>query len=293
MARSVSAKQTNNYLMAEENDKTAGGTRRFRLPKLFAENEGENIDEAGEDIKGGESGDMVPLDNEVTAQVMAQAAQDDNGADAPAKRATAQPTHDYSGDDDQVLEYVASMAQELLSMRDALGHMTQQIEEINQRESTQEKVFDTLHAELGDYKKDFIYERLKPIVRPLLFLYDSLEQFDDEVAQHERNDNDERRGLSPRLVRENVVYFRDQLVEALHVCQVTQMDTPKGVFNAKLHKAMSVEDVPNEQHGQILRILRSGWYMNGQLLRPAEVIVGKGNDAVPKAAAAQSDSEKQ
>ena len=291
MARSMSAEKTNNYLMAEENDKTAGGTRRFRLPKLFAEADGENIDADNADNETDENGGARPLDNEVTAQVMAQATQGNNDADTPAPRATTQPApHGESGDDDQVLEYVASMAQELLAMRDALSHMTQQIEDMNQRESTQEKVFDTLHAELGDYKKDFIYERLKPVVRPLLFLYDSLEQFDDEIAQHERPDDNERRGLSPRLVRENVVYFRDQLVEALHVCQVTQMDTPRGVFNAKLHKAMGVEDVPNEQHGHIMRVLRSGWYLNGQLLRPAEVIVGKGKDAVSKAAAVQSDS---
>lgn len=256
--------------MAEENDKTAGGARRFRLPKLFAETEGETVDddeiaaELGDDIESGADSARMPL------------------ADQGATPATATATTE--SEEGLVLEYVANMAQELLTMRDALGHMTQQIEEINQRESTQEKVFDTLHAELGDYKQDFIYERLKPIVRPLLFLYDSLEQFDGEVAQHEQPDDDERRGLSPRLVRENVVYFRDQLVEALHVCQVTQMDPPKGLFNAKLHKAMGVEDVPREQHGQILRVLRSGWYLNGQLLRPAEVIVGKFKDAAPKAA---------
>ena len=283
MARDIRAKLNNGYFMAEENDKTAGGTRRFRLPKLFAENEGENSGEAGEDSEGDEISSVGPLDNEVTAQVMAQAAQKDDSATTP-RTAAPRANQSAQSDDDLVLEYVAGMAQELLAMRDALGHMTQQIEEMNQRESTQEKVFDTLHAELGDYKKDFIYERLKPIVRPLLFLYDSLEQFDDEVAQHQRPDDNERRGLSPRLVRENVVYFRDQLVEALHVCQVTQMETPEGTFNAKLHKAMGVEDVPNERHGEIIRVLRSGWYLNGQLLRPAEVIVGKSKDAAPAAA---------
>lgn len=248
--------------MAEENEKTASGARRFRLPKLFAENEGETADEYG--AEGGEPGhdDDAALDP-AAGQFAAETA-GGNMVDGS--------TH---GSGDEVLEYVAGMAQELLAMRGALSHMTQQLEEINQRESAQERVFDTLHAELGDYKKDFIYERLKPIVRPLLFLYDSLEQFDDEVALHEKPDDAERRGLSPRLVRENVAYFRDQLVEALHVCQVTQMDKPRGVFNAKLHKAMAVEPVSPEQHGQILRVLRSGWFLNGQLLRPAEVVVGK------------------
>ena len=272
--------------MAEENDKTAGGARRFRLPKLFAETDGETGDDAGDE----NNSDALASDDVVAARLMAQAAQNDEimtPTHAPANpNAQSEAKLDANGaqsDDEQVLEYVAGMAQELLAMRDTLGQMTQHIEEINHRESTQEKVFDTLHAELGDYKKDFIYERLKPVVRPLLFLYDSLEQFDDEVAQHEKPDEQERRGLSPRLVRENVVYFRDQLVEALQVCQVTQMETPTGAFNAKLHKAMGVEEVPNERHGQILRVLRSGWYLNDQLLRPAEVVVGKGKDAAPKA----------
>lgn len=275
--------------MAEENDKTAGGARRFRLPKLFAEADGENNDEASDENES--DADTAAPDNAVTTRLMAQAAHNDEimtPTHAPARTNVQSAPLDANGsqsDDEQVLEYVAGMAQELLAMRDTLGEMTRHIEEINHRESTQEKVFDTLHTELGDYKKDFIYERLKPVVRPLLFLYDSLEQFDDEVAQHEKPDEQERRGLSPRLVRENVVYFRDQLVEALHVCQVTQMETPTGVFNAKLHKAMGVEEVPNERHGHILRVLRSGWYLNDQLLRPAEVIVGKSNDAATTAAA--------
>ncbi len=261
--------------MAEENDKTAGGTRRFRLPKLFAENEGETPDDYGVEIddqsRGEDTSPQSPASLDPSRSQIATESAGRNMADV----SSTYGNDDSDGNSDEVLEYVANMAQELLAMRDALGHMTQQIEEMNQRESTQEKVFDTLHAELGDYKKDFIYERLKPVVRPLLFLYDSLEQFDDEVALHEKPDDQERRGLSPHLVRENVTYFRDQLVEALHVCQVTQMDKPRGVFNAKLHKAMAVEPVPSEQHGQILSVLRSGWYLNGQLLRPAEVVVGK------------------
>ncbi len=261
--------------MPEEIDKAASGTRRFRLPKLFAEIEGEATEEW---VENSETDDASHT-NDANARFMGH--HEDSQAAVNSPSAVVRPGEDEG----QVLEYVAGMAQELLAMRDVLSHMTQQIEEINQRESTQEKVFDTLHAELGDYKKDFIYERLKPVVRPLLFLYDSLEQFDEEVAQHEQPDDDERRGLSPRLVRDNVVYFRDQLVEALHVCQVTQMETPKGVFNARLHKAMGVEAVPPERHGHIMRVLRSGWYLNGQLLRPAEVIVGKSTETSPKPAA--------
>ncbi len=147
---------------------------------------------------------------------------------------------------------------------------------MSDHEKTHEKVFDTLHAELSSYKNDFIYEHLKPVVRPLLFLFDSLEQFEEEITRLEPPAQEERRQeFSPRLVRENLHYFREQLVEALRICEVTQMDKPEGAFNPKLHKAVEVVPVAADQDNTVQRVVRSGWYLNGQLLRPAEVVVGR------------------
>jgi len=261
--------------MADENDKAgAQGTRRFRLPKLFADAEG----------NGGESGGEG-LDEASLAAGGAEASPDANGVAAfnmarqPAVPAPAHTAVEAAGGDsatsEEILEYVAGMAQELLSLREKISGVAEALGDMSTRESTQEKVFNTLHAELGDYKKDFIYEHLKPVVRPLLFLFDSLEQFDGEVEQYEKPLPDERRGLSPRLVRENIAFFRDQLVEALRVCEVVMMEAPEGAFNAKMQKAIGVESVGPEAHNTIVRVVRSGWFLNGQLLRPAEVIVGK------------------
>lgn len=174
----------------------------------------------------------------------------------------------------QYLDYLVS---EIQQMHGEMQRMQRLVEEVSERESAQEKIFNTLHMELRDYKNDFIYEHLKPIVRPLLFLYDSLEQFDVEIALYERPQTNERRqgGLSPKVVRENISYFRDQLVEALRICEVTPMETPRGVFNPRLHKVIDVVPVDEKQDGYIQRVVRSGWYLNGQLLRSAEVIVGK------------------
>ena len=174
----------------------------------------------------------------------------------------------------QYLEYLVS---EFQTMQSDLQRMYDLVEEVSARESAQEKVFDTLHAELREYKNDFIYEHLKPVVRPLLFLFDSLEQFDAEIALYERPSNGERRqvGLSPQLVRENISFFRDQLIEALRICEVTPMDTPRGPFNPRLHKVIDVVPVEEKYDGTIQRVVRGGWYLNNQLLRSAEVIVGK------------------
>ena len=174
-----------------------------------------------------------------------------------------------NGDEQAMHDRLAKMQSEML-------RMARLVESINERESSQEKVFNTLHSELRDYKNDFIYEHLKPIVRPLLFLYDSMEQFDAEVAETDKHHpGAEARIMSPKLVRQNIQYFKDQLVEALRICEVTPMETPRGQFNPKLHKVVDVVPVKAEQEGTIQRVIRSGWYINQQVLRSAEVIVGK------------------
>jgi molecular chaperone GrpE (heat shock protein) len=165
---------------------------------------------------------------------------------------------------------------EIDALRDAMEQVFYVVSQINERETSQEKVFNTLHDELRDYKTDFIYEHLKPVVRSLLFLYDSLEQFDVEVSGHELPAGQERRGtLSPSTVRENIGFFRDQLVETLQLCEVARMETPEGVYNPKLHKVIEAVPVESGENNVIQRVLRSGWYLNGQLLRPAEVVISK------------------
>lgn len=263
--------------MAKESDRSASlNARRFHLPKLFADTEepveSDEVDtttDALSDVPSSGPGTFVP--SEVIYSPMSTT------QNPPAQNPSALSGTAESAADSEILEYVAGMAQELLALRQQLQDIHGEVSDLNSRESTQEKVFNTLHAELSGYKRDFIYEHLKPVVRPLLFLYDSLEKFDSEVSLFERASEEEQRiGLSPRAVRDNVTFFRDQLVEALRVCEVTMMEDVEGPFNPKLQKAIEVTPVDSSQDNVIQRVVRSGWYLNGQLLRPAEVVVGRG-----------------
>lgn len=222
-----------------------GATPVFRLPKFFTQGAEAAAEEAMAQVEEAKTVTIPPVAATVSP--------------APAPKTS------------------ASMP-ELSELRDEIERLTEQITQVNERESSLERVFDTLHAELSDYKNDFLYEHLKPVVRPLLFLFDSIEQFDSEVAMTEAAAPKAvatQGNLSAAVVRENVHFFRDQLVEALRVCEVTVMDPPTGAFNPKFHKAVDVMTVPREQDGTIVRVVRSGWFLNGQLLRPAEVVVGK------------------
>ena len=252
---------------------SGGGASVFRLPKFFSHSHDE------------ERADSTP-----------------NADDAPALQAqvqpaTAAPAATAPGKSDSSVN-AGLMSAELAEMRDEIERLTEQVTQVNERESSLERVFDTLHAELSDYKNDFLYEHLKPVVRPLLFLFDSIEQFDSEVAMTQSvspNPTPTPGTLAALVVRENIEYFRDQLVEALQVCEVTIMEAPRGAFNSKFHKAVDVMPVEREKDGTIVRVVRSGWFLNGQLLRPAEVVVGKfrapGKTNAPTAARPQAPNQ--
>lgn len=257
--------------MADEQEKIPASPR-FRLPKFFTQSAEAAAEATLAEVEPAEAHtEHVAAQTALKATQQKASAKLSNGvakqtapsSDTPAAVGTS------SGDSD--------VAAELMQLRDSIEQLSDQIVQVNERETSLERVFDALHAELADYKNDFLYEHLKPVVRPLLFLFDSLEQFDGEIAMAESAMTQETSGelLSPPVVRENVRFFRDQLIEALRVCEVTIMDPPQGAFNAKFHKAVDVMPVPSEQDGTVVRVVRSGWFLNGQLLRPAEVVVGK------------------
>ncbi len=53
------------------------------------------------------------------------------------------------------------------------------------------------------------------------------------------------------------------------------MQTPEGLFDARLHKAIDTVEVEAEADNTVQRVVRSGWYLNGRVFRPAEVVIGK------------------
>jgi molecular chaperone GrpE len=180
----------------------------------------------------------------------------------------------------EFLDYVEAMGQNIAFLREQLGEVRGELSALNGRGSDSQRVFDVLHHELNDYKRDFIYEHMKPLLRPLLFLYDSIDGFDQEMKLYE--DVQEGQTLAPDAlqgakVRQNIGFLRDQLVQALGVCDVEPLPLPSGSFDPKSQKAIDTIAVNPELDGTIQNVVRIGWTMHGHVLRPAEVVLGKAN----------------
>lgn len=168
---------------------------------------------------------------------------------------------------------------ELQELRETVSEIHRVLSEFADRGSAQEKVFDTLHSELQDYKNDFIYEHLKPVLWPLLFLFDSLEQYAREIVGRATSTGGHQ--VDAKEVLDHLKFFRGQLVESLRICEVTPMKQPSGFIDPKCHKGIGVEPVQNPaDDNTIRRVVRTGWFLNGKVLRHAEVIVGKHTEVV-------------
>ncbi len=194
-------------------------------------------------------------------------------------------------DDSEALESSATLAAlsdapaapaqseaELQELRETVSEIHRVLSDFAERGSAQEKVFDTLHSELQDYKNDFIYEHLKPVLWPLLFLFDSLEQYAREIVARAASTGGHQ--VDAKEVLDHLKFFRGQLVESLRICEVTPMKQPSGFLDLKCHKGIGVEPVQNaSEDNTIRRVVRTGWFLNGKVLRHAEVIIGKYNGA--------------
>ncbi|MGB0835902.1 MAG: nucleotide exchange factor GrpE [Psychrobium sp.] len=76
---------------------------------------------------------------------------------------------------------------------------------------------------------------------------------------------------------EGVEMTLNSMLSALEKSGVTPIN-PKGeTFNPELHQAMTMIEVPGAEPNSVIDVMQKGFELNGRLLRPAMVVVAKGN----------------
>ena len=160
---------------------------------------------------------------------------------------------------------------QLEDLADGLGQLFDLVVALHDQDRAENKAFDLLHAELSDYKNDFFYERIKPFARQLLFVADALQQYGAEVEQSAARGET----LPAVAVKENLQHCAEQLTDALTLIEMAPIEPADAKFDPKTQRAVEVERVASGQNNQIVREVRGGWTMGGQLLRAADVVVGK------------------
>ena len=162
-------------------------------------------------------------------------------------------------------------SQQIEQIADGLGQLFDLVVALHDQDAAENKAFDTLHTELSDYKNDFFYERLKPFARQLLFACDALDQYVEEIASSAAQG----KSLPAADVKSNVAHCAAQFKDVLSLLEMAPVESADAQFDPKTQRAVEVESVPSTRDKEVVRQVRAGWTMGGNLLRPADVVVGK------------------
>jgi molecular chaperone GrpE len=86
-----------------------------------------------------------------------------------------------------------------------------------------------------------------------------------------------RTGASPEALREGVEMVRRQFLAKLEGLGVRRIEAEGQPFDPRLHEAVSAVPIADaRQEGQVLGVVRHGYRINDDVLRPAAVAVGTG-----------------
>lgn len=144
--------------------------------------------------------------------------------------------------------------------RTQFQRIEQQLAAIRESESVNQKLFDSLHSELISYRDNFVRDALqKPFIRDLLLLFDDLSKITEQAEAPQLRAN-----------LENVLHF---VIEICHRLEVTEVE-PRDFVDRTLHRVVAVEETEEpEENNRIVARRKKGFFWQGKLLRPEEVVV--------------------
>jgi molecular chaperone GrpE (heat shock protein) len=162
-----------------------------------------------------------------------------------------------------------NIANNLIPARQEHQKIEEHLSAIRTGESVNQRLFNSLHEELLQYRDNFLRDSLqKPFVRDLIVLFDDLSTLANQLtaaAEEKKRD---------RLTqwRDNLDNAIHALIEILHRLEVTEVET-KEFVDLAVHKVVSVEPCESaEEDGRIVMRVKRGFIWRGNVLRPEEVI---------------------
>ena len=146
----------------------------------------------------------------------------------------------------------------------------EQLSSIRNTESVNQKLFDSLHAELLKYRDNFLHESLqKPFIHDLVYLYDHLNGLCEQLGTAVQEKGKRSRVSQWRDNLENAIHA---LVEILHRFDVKEIE-PRERVDRAYHRVISYEPAEfAEEDGCIVMRVKRGFVWRGKLIRPEEVI---------------------
>ncbi len=170
---------------------------------------------------------------------------------------------------DRLAKSVAS--EKSADLEERFTRIAEDLSAIRKSESVNHRLFDSLHAELLEYRDNFLHESLqKPFIHDLVHLFDDLTILSEQL-------NSAAQALPVPIAqwRDNLENAIHSLMEILHRFEVKEVE-PKEIVDRAFHRVVSYEPAGSpEEDGRIVMRVRRGFFWRGKLIRPEEVIARK------------------
>jgi molecular chaperone GrpE (heat shock protein) len=144
----------------------------------------------------------------------------------------------------------------------------EQLVAIRSSEGVNQRLYDSLHAELRKYRDDFLYESLqKPFIHDLILLFDDLSGLSEQLRMAVNEQRD-----SVAQWRNNLENSIHSLLEIFHRLEVKEIEPQEKVDRA-IHRVISYEPADfAEEDGHIVMRVKRGFCWRGKVIRAEEVI---------------------
>ncbi len=180
-----------------------------------------------------------------------------------------------AGLDGLLTKGLAKLTAALPSGENGLGSQLQRVEEhlvtIRDTESVNQRLFNSLHQELKNYRDNFLRDSLqKPFIRDLVVLFDDLSSLSAQMES--TGGGVEAKQGTVAQWSANLRNSIHALTEIMHRMEVTEIE-PKEMVDRAFHKIVSYEPADfAEDDGRIVLRVKRGFIWREQVLRPEEVV---------------------
>ena len=151
-----------------------------------------------------------------------------------------------------------------------LQRMDEHMVAMRNTDSVNQRLFNSLHQELKEYRDNFLRESLqKPFIRDLVVLFDDLSTLSSQMQT--ASASAERQGAVSQWASnlENAIH---SLTEIMHRMEVTEIE-PKEMVDRAFHKVVSYEPADYaEDDGRIVMRVKRGFVWREHVLRPEQVV---------------------
>jgi molecular chaperone GrpE len=147
---------------------------------------------------------------------------------------------------------------------DAFTHLQRQLDE-------QRDKYLRLAAEYDNFRKRMLRERTEASTRGQAELIRHIMDALDDLARFAHVDPD---AAEAKTVVQGVEMVERKLLKALQSAGLTILNPVNDTFNPELHEAVATEPAASSEDDHVVsRVFQPGYLFNGQLLRPARVVV--------------------